>query len=349
MDLSTYLREACAWGRRRLASLSDTVQTDDMSMSFGRGFTALIYLCAFAILFFPTGQAHSQSQVPSAVFEELPVESSSSRLARLDAIRNFPMDQLSPATQRRVQFVLAKPTLYRRIIARDLECDADLFLFLVRYPEVVVNIWEFMGVTQMQVVRTSDCKLHVDDGQGTVSSVELLYGTPNLHVVYADGVYEGPLFGRKLKAKCAFLMNTQFSTHSDGRPLVRCQLDVFVRVENLGVELLTKTLRPVAVRMADYNFSESTQFISQISKASVKNGAGIQRLAHRLHNLDPEIQAQFSRITAAVSDAQPLPPEHRMTKVVGTSSVETHRQASATSSRRTKTGRRRQARFVPRR
>ena len=121
---------------------------------------------AGVILVLAVGDVRSQTLLPQAAFDNLPIESTSSRLARLDAMRNFPLEKISPRARHEVEYVLKKPTLYRRIIARDLECDPDLFLFLVRHPEVIVNIWELMGVTQMQVLRTGQHQLHVDDGQG---------------------------------------------------------------------------------------------------------------------------------------------------------------------------------------
>ena len=96
-------------------------------------------------------------------------------------------------------------------------------------------------------------------------------------------------------------MNSQYSRYDDGRPMVRCQLDIFVRVENLGADLLTKTLRPIACKMADYNFSESTQFISQVSRAAANNGPAMRRLAQRLADVDPAVRQQFVQLTTAVS------------------------------------------------
>jgi len=282
-----------------------------------------ILALATGLLMFAVGDVWSQMLLPQSAFEDLPIESTSSRLARNDAIRNFPLEKISPEARQRVEFVLKKPTFFRHIVVHDLECDPDLFLFLVRNPEILVNIWELMGVTHMQVLRSSRHQLHVDDGQGTVSAVEMMYGSPTVHIVHADGTYEGPLFGRTLKAKCAFLLNTQYARHADGRLLVRCQLDVFVRVENVGAGLLTKTLRPIASRMADYNFSESMQFISQISKASVNNGPGMQRLAKRLTGVEPEVQKRFTRLTATVSDGQRTVATEVPARVIGSSVLAT--------------------------
>ena len=178
----------------------------------------------------------------------------------------------------------------------------------------------------------------------------MLYATPAVHIVYAAGSYEGPLFGRNLKAKCAFLMSSQYKRHADGRPLVLCQLDVFVRVENLGADLITKTLRPVAARMADYNFSESTQFISQISKASVNNGAGMQRLAHRMNSVDPNVQTQFARLTAAISDGQRvLADENTTAQPIGSSIQTAQKKEAVSAARRHPPQPSRRTRLVPRR
>ena len=151
-----------------------------------------------------TSFTSAQAILPQSAFEDLPVQSTSSRMARLESTRHFPFSKLSPEARRRVQYVVAKPTLFRRIKTNAFECDPDLFVFLVRHPEVVVNTWQLMGVTRMKVQRTGPYRMHVNDGQGTVSDVEMMYGIPTQHIVYADGYYEGPLFGRKLRAKVCF-------------------------------------------------------------------------------------------------------------------------------------------------
>ena len=253
-------------------------------------------LTALVLLLVPT------PILAAAPLKQLPVKSTSSRLVRLESLRSIPFEKLTGEAQRKIEYVVAKPTLFRRITTRSMPCDSALFLFLARHPEVVISVWELMGVTDMRVSRTSDHTLHVDDGQGTISSVELLYGTPNTHIVHADGVYEGPLFGRTLYAKCVFILTTQFTQSNNGRDRIVCQLDIFARLENIGADLMAKTLRPVVARMADYTFSESTRFVSQISEAAATNGPGVQRLARRLNNVDPSVQKQFAQLTAAISD-----------------------------------------------
>lgn len=238
--------------------------------------------------------------------QKLPIRATSSRLARQDAQRSIPLDKLSGESLRRIKYVLANPSLFRRITTKSIPCDPDLFFFLTRHPEVVVNIWDLMGIATMQVACVGEHEFHVDDGQGTVSVVELLYGTPRLHILYADGVYEGPLFGRKIYAKCVFILNTDYKRDMTGRHHVVSRLDVFARVENIGADILTRTMRPVAARMADYNFSETTQFVGRLSQAAEANGPGMQRLAHRLSDVEPAVRRKFTELTAAISDRAAL-------------------------------------------
>ena len=238
--------------------------------------------------------------------QKLPVQATSSRLARQDARRNIPLNKLSGESLRRIKYVVANPSLFRRITTKSIPCDPDLFFFLTRHPEVLVNIWDLMGITSMQVACLGEHEFHVDDGQGTVSVVELLYGTPQLHILYADGVYEGPLFGRKIYAKCVFIFKTDYKRDATGRHRVVSRLDMFARVENIGADILTRTMRPVAARMADYNFSETTQFVGRLSQAAEENGPGMQRLAQRLSDVDPAVRRKFTELTAAISDRAAL-------------------------------------------
>ena len=114
------------------------------------------------------------------------------------AARAIPFDQLSEGSRTKLWQVVSQPSVFRRMPAKTIECDPDLYVFLARYPEVVVNIWQLMGVTTVDMKRTGDFAFWATDGSGTTSSVELIYGTREMHVFYAEGVYEGPLFRNKI-------------------------------------------------------------------------------------------------------------------------------------------------------
>ncbi|MCL4206062.1 MAG: hypothetical protein KJ000_26560 [Pirellulaceae bacterium] len=214
--------------------------------------------------------------------------------SRADAVRAIPLEELNEASRQKLRPILEKPSLYRRMPVQVIGCDPDLHVFLIRYPEVIVNIWQLMEVTKVQVKRTGPYTFDATDGSGTISKVELIYGRPDLHIFYATGYYEGPLFRNRIEGDCVILLRSVYAQR-DGRVQVTNCLDVFVRMEKAGADILLKTLHPLMGKTADFNFVETAKFIGQVSLAAENNGPGIERLANRLENVDVAIRDSFAR------------------------------------------------------
>jgi hypothetical protein len=226
---------------------------------------------------------------------------STSREAQDDALRHIPFEQMRDDVRLRLQDVVHNPTLFRRLPVEVIDCDPELYLFLLRYPEVVVNMWQLMGITKVRVNRKGDYLLDATDGAGTFSNVELVYGTRDTHVVYGKGYYEGPLLRRKVNGRCVLLLQSGYTQIPTGRVLVTSQLDVFVALENVGAEFVAKTLYPLVGKTADQNFSESARFISQVSQQAELNEPGMQRMASRLNNVGDDVRERFTTLVSAVS------------------------------------------------
>jgi hypothetical protein len=216
------------------------------------------------------------------------------RQMRDEAVRAVPIGQIDPRHRAKLSDIVTRPSIYRRLPVQTVDCDPDMFVFLVRYPEVIVNIWRLMDVTKVQLTRTGPTTFDATDGAGTVTSVELVYGTSNVHVFYAEGYYEGPLLRNRITGSAVILMRSVYGNQND-RLQVTNTLDVFARLDNAGVELLAKTLNPLVGKAADFNFVETSKFVGQVSKASESNGPGMQRLAANLTAVDPAVRQAFSQ------------------------------------------------------
>jgi hypothetical protein len=75
---------------------------------------------------------------------------------------------------------------------------------------------------------------------------------------------------------------------------VTALLDAFVDLDNVGAEILAKTLHPLIGKTADHNLTETVRFIGQLSRASELNGPGVERLAAKLTNVDPAVRQTFA-------------------------------------------------------
>ncbi len=229
-------------------------------------------------------------------YGESPFDPTSSRAAREEAIRSIPFDQLRADTRSRISGVVKKPSIYRRLPVEAIYSDPDMYLFLVRYPEVIVNIWRIMGITQCVTSRTGPYNLNGSDGMGTRCNIELVYGTPELHVIIAEGSYEsgGGLLKRTIKGRCVILLRTGYTQDGHQRSIVTNKMDMFIQMDNIGVDLLAKSFHSLVSKTADYNFTQSAQFIARLSDLSERNGPGVQRLAAKLKDVDPAVRARFA-------------------------------------------------------
>ncbi len=226
-------------------------------------------------------------------------KATTSRAAREDAVRGIPFRNLSQAAQQRIASVVRKPTMFRRMPVTNIRCDPELHRFSIRNPEVIVSIWQLMGITQVSAQRTAPYVLKCDDGVGTVTNMELIYGDANTHVLLCEGSYDGPLFRKPLTGRCVLVLRT--SAASDGAGYqINNMLDVFLQVDHLGLDIFAKTLHPLLGKSADINFTESMRFIEKMSRASENNGEGMNNMVDRLEGLQPKVRKDFRQVISNV-------------------------------------------------
>lgn len=226
----------------------------------------------------------------------------SSKRAKEQALRSIPMDQLNRETQEKLSPILNRPSIYRRLPVTSVDIDPDYYLHLVRHPEVIINIWQLMGVTQMTAERTAPFTLATDDGVGTLGKVELVYGNNDTHIYYCEGDYKGSVLTRNLRGKCVIVLKTNYQLNAKGETTAVSQLDIFLKIENATLGLIAKTLHPLIGKTADHNFVESIKFLERLNETTVKNGPGVQGMANRLETLTPEVRQEFIKIAGLVYD-----------------------------------------------
>ena len=221
------------------------------------------------------------------------------RKQQTEAAARVPWKTLTAEANGKIRRVVTRPSIYRRMPVETIDCDRDLFVFLVRHPEVVVNIWRRMGITKCRIKRLDRFVVATNDGAGTKSQVELVYGTPELHLFYAEGEYSGPLVRRPVSGRCVIMLSSRFGGTVD-KPRVTNQLDVFLQLDHAGAELVARTIHPLVGKTADTNFTRSLQFVSQIHLAARRSQDRLQRLGMQLEGVDAEIRDEFLKVAAAV-------------------------------------------------
>ncbi len=227
---------------------------------------------------------------------------STSRAARDDAAASIPLDRLPRESRGKVSAVVNSPSLFRRLPVEIVESDPDLYLFLLRNPEIVVNIWQVMGITNMTLDRVGPDRYRASDGQGTTGTAEYVYRSGDTHVIYSDGSYEGPLSPVKLRGQCVLVVKTGYVRQTNGRTYVTTRLDAFLHLDNIGAEWVARTLQPLVGRTADHNFDEASNFVATLAHTAETNPAGIVRLSRKLTRVDPTTRENLAALAGQAAE-----------------------------------------------
>jgi hypothetical protein len=176
-----------------------------------------------------------------------------------------------------------------------------MYLFLVRHPDVVVNIWELFRISRLQFRQTGNERFQVVEPAGTTASVEYLYRSHDTHVIYGEGVYEGTPLGRPVKGRGLLVLKSGYVRETNDRYYITSRMDCFLDIEPAGAELLTKTVSPFVGKTVDSNFVLTLAFVGSLSRTAELNGRGVRRLAAQLSHVEPEVRAQFANVATKLS------------------------------------------------
>ncbi len=225
-----------------------------------------------------------------------PNKASTSRAARDNAVQSIPFDRLTAEGKQKVNWVIQNTSVFRRMPIRVVQCDADLYLFLVEHPDVVVNIWEVLGVSHLTMRQAGPDAYRVTDDIGTTGSIQYLYRSRDTHVLYVDGTYTGSMFGHRVRGRGLMVLKSGYVRDVEGRCFVTSRLDAFMNVEPDGAEFLTKTFQPIVGKIADTNFLQTVGFLACLSRTAEMNNPGVQRLSAKLAKVSPEARQQFAQL-----------------------------------------------------
>jgi hypothetical protein len=206
-------------------------------------------------------------------------KASTTRATRDEAARSIPLSRLAPEARDRVSAVLNDTSLYRRLPIETVDCEPDLFAFIVNNPDVMVNIWQLMGVTNVSLDRLDADHFRCSDGDGTTAKVEVVYRGSGAQVIYAEGFYDGPLFPKTVRGQCVMILKYASTRAANGRFEETVRLDTFLHVDNIGLEIIAKLFQGVVGRTIDHNFGETVAFMGSMSHTAETNPRGIARVA----------------------------------------------------------------------
>lgn len=226
------------------------------------------------------------------------------------AIDRLPVERMPPESRHVVEHYRKSTTLYRRLPAETLGCDPALVEFVLDKPQALVDVWRVLGISRVSLDPTGPGSWRLSDGYGTTGIVRLLHHDHDprggLTVFHGQGGYAGPLAPRELTGSCLVVVRHAATLDADGAPACRIEIEAFLDVDGLGLELVTRTLQPLIVHSAATNVHEISLFVSQFARAAARNPAGVARLAERMPRTSPDDRRTLVALASGRSGTPPV-------------------------------------------
>jgi hypothetical protein len=222
----------------------------------------------------------------------------------MDAI---PLNKLKAEDRRALERIIENASLYRRLPTKVVECDPRLCSLFMQHPQVMVNVWEVLGISKVRMKATGVDSFDATDGNGTQGTIRILESVcdenaQNRIVALATGTYQAGGLTVPVRADCVVLVRSGSVRDKSGTPFVTTRIDVFIHLDQIGVELIARTLHPLLVRVADRNFEQTVDFVSSFSEAACKNPRGVERLAGQLDRVPQEVRDRLTEIAYEMAE-----------------------------------------------
>jgi hypothetical protein len=236
----------------------------------------------------------------------------SGRDARRRAAEAVPLDRMAESHRRLAAHSLRAATLFRHLPTEVVTCDPALLEFMLAKPEVMVDLWRTLGISRLALDPTGPGQWRLADGFGTEGVVQLLHrertDRGGLLIFHGRGGYTGPLAPKRLTGSCLVVLR-HAATDPDGlgRSRQTVQIDAFLDVDGLGLEIVTRTLQPLIARSAAANFHEISLFVTQFAAAAERNPAGVERLAGRMARTAAADRKTLVQLATGASRSRPKP------------------------------------------
>jgi len=285
-----------------------TARRESVSRTAGRMAVAIAAACG--ALAWPGWVDGLRAAPPNLPFQRAqarpdPVEPDTSPAARQSAIQSIPFEQLDAGARAKVRAVLSDVSVFRRMPAKVVDCDPNLYLFLVQHPDVVVNIWEVLRISKLQLNHIEARRYQVIEPAGTQGAIEFLYDSHDTHLIYGEGTYEGTVFARPVRGKSLVVLKTGYVRETNGRYYITSRMDVFLSIDHLPAELIGKAFQPLLGKVADMNFIQSLAFVASLSRTAEVKHQSVQRLASSLGKVEPALRTRLAELAEEIARESP--------------------------------------------
>lgn len=216
-----------------------------------------------------------------------------SRTSAEQIVGKIPWQYFSSENQARIKGIISNHTLYRRLPISGGYCNPEILDFILSYPETIVGLWETLGYTDLTLQRVGQSNYLLQDTAGTAGNIDVLFHSDEMLVVWCNGSYRGPVKTGEIVGEMLIVLQVRYTQDVQRKPVAICRLDSFVRVKNIGIDLMGRIFGPALGKIADNNLEQTFVFVNSISKTAEESPDTLRDLVLRTTSLNPQTRENF--------------------------------------------------------
>ncbi|MDR1478887.1 MAG: hypothetical protein LBJ00_08090 [Planctomycetaceae bacterium] len=223
------------------------------------------------------------------------------RKNKQNAIKRIPWDELSAPVKQKMSSIIHNHSVYYCLPGQAIFCDPEVYQYFLEHPDLLVGFWENLGVTQIVLREKDTDRFNLVETTGTVADVGTLYRSTNYCIAYAKGEYKSPITTRKIDGEALLLLQSRYARNPENEPIIVCKLDVFVKLDNIGADLIVKLFSTSLGKIVEGNFEQTLGFVSHVSDTSAISANSVKRLARSVKSVRVEVRNDFADVVDRVS------------------------------------------------
>ncbi|MDR3182734.1 MAG: hypothetical protein LBT89_07430 [Planctomycetaceae bacterium] len=215
------------------------------------------------------------------------------QLEMRESLKRLPWDQLSVSDKLKIKKVVTRMPMFRKMPAQTVYADPEVYSFMLQHPDTVIAFWQHLGATQLSLRELKKDKYQVKETSGTEAVAEILYRSRDLCIVYAKGEYHGPFLAKPCTGEVLLFLRSKAARDQGGEPMIVCELDTVVALDNLGADMLAKMFYTSLGKIADDNFAQTVAFVSHFSKTAAKQPEGLKSTAKAVRSIRQDVAEEL--------------------------------------------------------
>lgn len=213
---------------------------------------------------------------------------------RIEPSQVVPLDQIAPELRDSVAEVIRDHTIHRKGSPDSFSCQPTVYLGLIDEPAITLALWQDLAESPVRLRQLAPGRYEGTDGNGASATWEFVHRTSTLHVLLCHLDYTSPRGNARLQGRIVLIVRSGFFRGSDGDPVVKHDVEAFVKVDSKGWKTLARTVRPILEGVLEDQVQEAGLFVSLMAGLVEKYPSWACDVAMTKSQATPEAKQAFS-------------------------------------------------------